>query len=61
MAESIIDPHDSFFRETFSRRELIDTTVSGENTMQTFIDRYIEQGRQQGLFAGRQEGRKTGR
>lgn len=40
-------------------RQLIDS--DGDNAMQTFIDRYIEQGRQQGLFAGLQEGREAGR
>jgi predicted transposase/invertase (TIGR01784 family) len=42
-------------------RELIESTVDGEDTMQTFIDRYIEQGRQQGLSAGKQEGLREGR
>lgn len=36
--------------------ELI-TQTADEEVMQTFIDRYIEQSRQQGLFAGRQEDR----
>lgn len=41
-------------------RDLL-TTADEEDTMPTFIDRYIEQGRQQGLFAGRQEGEQKGR
>lgn len=39
--------------------ELLTETDDEENTMQTFIDRYIEQGRQQGLFVGRQEERQA--
>ncbi|TAN50910.1 MAG: hypothetical protein EPN21_07810 [Methylococcaceae bacterium] len=35
--------------------ELIDATANGENTMQTFIDRYIEQGRQQERLNARAE------
>ena len=41
--------------------ELITQAANEEDSMQTFIDRYIEQGRQQGLFAGRQEGEQKGR
>jgi len=35
------------------------TQTADEDIMQTFIDRYIEQGRQQGLFVGRQEERQA--
>lgn len=34
------------------------TQTADEDIMQTFIDRYIEQDRQQGLFMGRQEERQ---
>jgi predicted transposase/invertase (TIGR01784 family) len=37
-------------------RELLTETARGEDYMQTFIDRYIEQGRQQGLVVGEQKG-----
>ncbi|WP_295446405.1 Rpn family recombination-promoting nuclease/putative transposase [uncultured Thiodictyon sp.] len=37
-------------------RTLLKETPSGDAIMQTFIDRYIEQGRQQGWQKGRQEG-----
>jgi hypothetical protein len=37
-------------------RTLLQEPPSGDTIMQTFIDRYIEQGRQQGWQAGRQEG-----
>ena len=37
-------------------RTLLRETPSGDAIMQTFIDRYIEQGRQQGWQTGRQEG-----
>jgi len=37
------------------------TQTTEEGDMPTFIDRYIEQGRQQGLFVGKQEGREEGR
>jgi predicted transposase YdaD len=40
-------------------RELISTDE--EDLMQTFIDRYIEQGKQQGWIGGRQEGRQEGK
>lgn len=40
--------------------ELLTQTADGEDAMQTFIDRYIEQGREQGVFIGRQEGRQEG-
>lgn len=39
---------------------LLETTDKGDDAMQTFIDRYIEQGRQQGLFRGLEEGRQKG-
>ncbi|NCC41219.1 MAG: Rpn family recombination-promoting nuclease/putative transposase [Gammaproteobacteria bacterium] len=35
---------------------LLRSTASGEPIMQTFIDRYIEQGRQQGIDIGKQQG-----
>ena len=42
-------------------RTLLRETPSGDAIMQTFIDRYIEQGRQQGWQTGRQEGWQEGR
>lgn len=42
-------------------RTLLKETPSGDAIMQTFIDRYIEQGRQQGWQTGRQEGWQEGR
>lgn len=39
--------------------ELLINLSSQEDWMQTFIDRYIEQGKQQGLLLGREEGRQV--
>jgi len=47
-------------KDTHDIRDLLTETVGEEDTMPTFIDRYIEQGRQQGLFVGRQEGEQAG-
>ncbi len=41
-------------------RELLQQTSTGEPIMQTFIDRYLEQGREQGLEQGIDLGRKQG-
>jgi hypothetical protein len=41
-------------------RELLQQTSTGEPAMQTFIDRYIEQGREQGIQQGIDLGRKQG-
>ena len=40
--------------------ELITQSTNGEDTMQTFIDRYIEQGRQQGILTGKRDGWQEG-
>ena len=40
--------------------ELITQSTNGEDTMQTFIDRYIEQGRQQGILTGKKDGWQEG-
>jgi flagellar biosynthesis/type III secretory pathway protein FliH len=37
------------------------TQTTDEDIMQTFIDRYIQQGRQQGMVIGEQKGRQEGR
>jgi predicted transposase/invertase (TIGR01784 family) len=42
-------------------RALLATMSTGDDWMQTFIDRYFEQGRQQGLEQGRQQGLEQGR
>ena len=42
-------------------RELLARPIAEDHLIQTFIDRYIEQGRQQGWFAGKEEGRRKGR
>ncbi|MGZ8217685.1 hypothetical protein [Methylomagnum sp.] len=42
-------------------RELIETKLRGDDDMQTFIDRHIEQGKQQGVLLGRREGERKGR
>lgn len=41
-------------------RVLLQQTATGEPIMQTFIDRYIEQGRQEGRQEGWQQGRQEG-
>lgn len=41
-------------------RDLLAQPMQEEEAMQTFIDRYIEQGRQQGLFAGMEKGIEKG-
>ncbi|MEI7866416.1 MAG: DUF4351 domain-containing protein [Candidatus Methylumidiphilus sp.] len=41
--------------------ELITQSTNGEDTMQTFIDRYIEQGRQQGILTGKKDGWQEGK
>jgi flagellar biosynthesis/type III secretory pathway protein FliH len=41
-------------------RELLTETARGEDFMQTFLDRYIEQGRQQGFILGEQKGLALG-
>ena len=41
-------------------RNLLQQTVTGEPMMQTFIDRYIEQGRQEGRQEGWEKGWKEG-
>jgi predicted transposase YdaD len=42
-------------------RELLAQPSGGEYDMQTFIDRYIEQGRQQGWHLGMEKGKEEGR
>lgn len=41
-------------------RALLQQTSTGDPIMQTFIDRYIEQGRQQGIAQGVERGRREG-
>ena len=41
-------------------RVLLEATPGGDQIMQTFIEKYIDQGRQEGHQEGRQEGRQEG-
>ncbi|MBK5938148.1 Rpn family recombination-promoting nuclease/putative transposase [Halochromatium roseum] len=43
--------------EEHDARRLLEQTAPGDPIMQTFIDRYIEQGREQGIAQGREQGK----